>query len=70
MPKVPKYNHKPLKIIYSPGNNKEPASLKQKSLITTLFERRKVTPPSMKGITKGEAATIISNILDNRTEEQ
>ena len=68
MPKVPEYNHKPIKTIYTPANPDELASMKQKNLIFTLCERRKKDPPVKLRINKlkaGEAAQIISAMLND-----
>lgn len=64
MPKIPEYNHKPLKPIYNSTNPNEPASLKQKSLLDTLYRRRKIDIPDMSKLTKGKAAELISSMLD------
>lgn len=64
MTSVPQYNNKPLKPIYNPVNVTALASLKQRSLIDTLCRRRKVTPPNMTRMTKGQAAELISRMLD------
>lgn len=64
MPKVPEYNHRPLKIIYNPKNSSAKASMKQKNFILTLCERRKIEVPDINRMTSGEAAQFISNLVD------
>lgn len=66
MPKVPQYNHKPLKSLYYPNNPDEPASFRQKDLIIVLYQRRKLPVPDVKQITKGEATKLIDNLLNDR----
>jgi hypothetical protein len=64
MPKVPEYNHKPVRSIYNPIDPDAPASMKQKNFITTLCERRKITIDII-GLTKAKAAQIISEMLSD-----
>lgn len=68
MPLVPEFNHKPLRPIYVPTSGNEPATLKQKSFIMTLYRRRELPVPDLKQLTKGQASVIISNMLDNTVE--
>lgn len=65
MPEVPQYNHKPLKTIYNPIDTRKPASMKQKNYIAILCERRKLPAPDFKRMTSGEAAQIISNMVNS-----
>lgn len=65
MPKVPDYNLKPLKTIYNPVDPSAPASMKQKNFILTLCERRKINKPDLSHITKGQAADLISTIINS-----
>ena len=64
MPKVPRYNHKPLKSIYNPTSPGALATMKQKNLIMTLCERKKLPLPNMKTLTMGEASSMISNMMN------
>lgn len=64
MPAVPQFNHKPIKPLFNPTDLKAPASLKQRSLIDTLCRRRKLEPPDMTKLTKGQAAELISRMLE------
>lgn len=64
MPKVPQINNKPLKSIYVPRDVNERATVKQKNLLITLHERRKLKAPDLKNMTKGEATVIISSMLN------
>ncbi len=64
MPKVSPLNLKPLKTIYNPLDVHAPASMKQKNLILILCERRKVPPPQLDKMEKGQAAEIISAMLN------
>lgn len=66
MPEVPNYHLKPLKSIYVPKDPTVPASLKQKSLIITMCEKRKINIPDLKDMKMGEAAKIIDLLLDSR----
>jgi hypothetical protein len=68
MPLVPEFNHKPLKPIYVPRRANERASWKQRSLILTLYKRRKLPPPDVNKLTRADAAGIISSMLDNEAE--
>lgn len=61
MPEVPQYNHKPLRTIYNASEGS--ISLKQKNLIITLCERRKISIPDFKTMTRQQAAEMISNML-------
>lgn len=73
MPKVPEFNHKPLKSIYVPRDIDELASLKQKNLIITLCERRKLEVPvklRVSQLKKGDAAQIISAMLNDSYYER
>lgn len=65
MTKVPDYHNKPFKPIYAVGQD-GPASLKQKNLIITLHERRRLPIPDLGSILKTEAAVMISNMLNDR----
>lgn len=65
MPKVPEFNKKPLRLNYHLNNPEQMASYKQKNYIATLCERRKIPTPDMKGMTKEEAAHLISSMVDN-----
>lgn len=65
MPKVPEWNLPPLKSIYNPKDGGVGlASMKQKNLIITLCERRKLTKPDFTKLTKGQAAQLISSMLN------
>lgn len=64
MPQVPEWNLPKIKPIYNPLDVGAPATLKQKSLIDTLCRRRKIEVPDMKSLTKGQAAAIISGMLE------
>lgn len=66
MPRVPEYNHKPIKSIYNPTNAGKEASYKQRNLILVLCERRKIKPPDLTKLTMGEAAQLISNMLNDK----
>lgn len=61
MPNVPQYNSKPLKTLYnaSPGL----VSMKQKNLILTLCEQRKLPIPDFMIMSKQEASQLISNMM-------
>lgn len=71
MPKVPDYSNvnRTLKIIYNPKDQHETASIKQKNLLLTLYERHKLPTPNLSKMTKGEAAALINNILSPRTKD-
>jgi len=66
VPKVPQYNHKPIKSIYKPKNGHLPASMKQKNLIITLCERRKIKPPVVSTMSGNDAAELINFMLHDR----
>lgn len=65
MPKVPEFNIPPLKPIYNPADGGVgAATMKQKNLIITLCERRKITRPDMTNLTQGQASQLISAMLN------
>lgn len=64
MPTVPEFNKQPLKIIYNPANVDAPVSMKQKNYIITLHQRRKLPQPDLSNMTMGEAAQLISRMLN------
>lgn len=65
MPEVPEWNLPKIKPIYNPTDVSAPATLKQRSLIDTLCRRRKIELPDMKSLTKGQAAAVISRVLES-----
>lgn len=66
MPKVPDYHMKPLKSIFPPRDKNAPAGYKQKNLIITMCERRKINVPDLEDLTMGDAADMIAAMLDDR----
>jgi hypothetical protein len=71
MPTVPEYKfNRQLKQLYLPADAGAPATLKQRSLILTLHERRKLQPPDLSKLTKGQAAVLISRMLHKEKEEE
>jgi hypothetical protein len=70
MPKVPQYNSQPVQSIYNPTNPNDKASVKQKSLLLTLCERRKIQPPELSTLTMGQASQIISDMLDSGHDDR
>lgn len=64
MPQVPQFNNKQVKTIYNPSNINAPASMNQKNYIITLCDRRKIPHPDLKGMTTGQAAQMISSMVN------
>lgn len=63
MPKVPDYNLKPLRSLYSPGPGK--ATLKQKELIMRLCAERKISTPKL-NMSAEQASIMIDKMINYR----
>jgi hypothetical protein len=62
--KIPEYDKKPLKKIFTYNHGDTEASMKQKNYILTLCEQRNLPKPDLDGLRMDDASVMIDNFLN------